>query len=113
MKRDLNSGNKYDITDGEPYNKNNVTVVNYAEYTPTVESRSISSFGENTSYPSSTAILQTQDDQHAVIYNSFDSFTSYLVTMMFTFSGHALKYVGTKYYNLNTDIGFMPLFADE
>ena len=113
VKRDLNSGNKYDITDGEPYNKNNVTVVNYAEYTPTVESRSISSFGENTSYPSSTAILQTQDDQHAVIYNSFDSFTSYIVTMMFTFSGHALKYAGTKYYNLNTDIGFMPLFADE
>ena len=47
------------------------------------------------------------------MYNSFDSFTSYLVTLNFKFSGHALKYTGAKYYNLNTDIGFMPLFADE
>jgi len=54
---------KSDIeTENEPYNKNNSRVINYTEYTPLVEDKSVSAYGQCTQYPRSTAILQTQDD---------------------------------------------------
>lgn len=92
---------------------NNSNIVNFAEYTSQVESyNSISTAGSNVEYPRSTALIQTNDSQHINIYNSFDSFTQYLVNVNFKFVGTTLKHQSTKYFNLNSDLGYLPQYVD-
>lgn len=88
------------------------TIVNFAEYTNVVDKSSLTAFGENKKYPSDTAILQTTDAQHINIYNSFDSFTSYIVNVDLKFVGSRIVAKQLRHYNLNTDCGYYPLFAD-
>lgn len=100
-------------TRGKAYTADS-TIVNFAEYTKTVEDRTdLSVHGENKKYPSDTALLQTTDAQHINIYNSFDSFTSYLVNIDLRFVGSKVSVKAERIYNLNTDIGYYPLFADK
>lgn len=92
---------------------NNSQIVNFAEYTAQVESyNAISAAGRNTEYPKSTALIQTNDSQHINIYNSFDSFAQSLVNVEFKVVGTKLKYSSVKYFNLNSDIGFLPQYVD-
>lgn len=91
---------------------NNSHIINFTEYTAQIESYSaISTAGQNTEYPKSTALIQTNDSQHINIYNSFDSFTQSLVNAEFKIVGTKLKYSGVKYFNLNSDIGFLPQYV--
>lgn len=92
---------------------NNSHIVNFTEYTAQIESyNAISTAGQNTEYPKSTALIQTNDSQHINIYNSFDSFAQSLVNAEFKVVGTKLKYSGVKYFNLNSDIGFLPQYVD-
>ena len=91
----------------------NTTIVNFAEYTAMVDKKvDLSSYGQNNRYPADTALLQTDDSQHVNIYNSFDSFTSYIVAVELRYIGKYLKYNQIRYYNLNADAGYTPLLAD-
>lgn len=92
---------------------NDAAIVNFTEYTSTVEKDDFTgTYGQNKKYPSDTAVLQTTDAAHINIYNSFDSFTSYIVTIDFKFVGKKMVATTTKHYNINTDLGYLPLFAD-
>lgn len=93
--------------------ENNSSIVNFVEYTSAVEKRNeMSSYGQNKSYPRNTALLQTDDSQHINIYNSFDSFVQHLVNLKFDFNGSTLRYAGLDVFNLNSDLGFIPQYAD-
>lgn len=93
---------------------NNSQIVNFAEYTSQMESyNAISSAGKNVKYPRSTALIQTNDSQHINIYNSFDSFVQYLVNVNFKFVGTSLKHQSTNYFNLNSDLGYLPQYVDQ
>lgn len=103
---------EFQVKDGKQYSAD-TSVVNFCEYTNAIENRrELSTCGQNPRYPSDTAVLQTVDSQHINIYNSFDSFTSYVVLVSFKFSTSTLIANGIKYYNLNTDLGYLPVFAD-
>lgn len=92
---------------------NNSQIVNFAEYSSQIENYStLSSYGTNNDYPRSTALIQTTDSQHINIYNSFDSFAQYLVNVNFKFVGGLLKHNSTEYFNLNSDLGFLPQYVD-
>lgn len=92
----------------------NSQIVNFAEYTSQMESyNAISSAGKNVEYPRSTALIQTTDSQHINIYNSFDSFVQYLVNVNFKFVGASLKHQSTNYFNLNSDLGYLPQYVDQ
>lgn len=92
----------------------NVKIVNFAQYTSQMESYNpLSASGENLSYPRSTALIQTTDYQHINIYNSFDSFVQHLVMVTFDFVDTILDNPTTRYYNLNSDIGYLPQYADK
>lgn len=100
-------------SDGSADYKNNVRIVNFTEYSNQVESyNATEDAGMNLDYPKSTALIQTTDYQHINIYNSFDSFTQYLMMVDFSFVGSRLRYKQTKYYNLNSDIGYLPQYVD-
>ena len=102
----LRSTNRKSYTD-------NTTIVNFAEYTSTVVNRTeLSTYGQNNRYPADTALLQTDDSQHINIYNSFDSFTTYIVAVELRYVGTSLKENEIRYYNLNADIGYTPLLAN-
>lgn len=102
---DFNSLSGADYTD-------NTKIVNFAEYTSQVESyNAISDYGMSLDYPRSTALIQTTDFQHINIYNSFDSFVQHIVNVTFKFSGQKLKYSHTDYFNLNSDIGYLPQYV--
>lgn len=100
-------------TYGDDYGSNS-QIVNFAEYTSQMESyNAISSAGKNVEYPRSTALIQTTDSQHINIYNSFDSFVQYLVNVNFKFVGTSLKHQSTNYFNLNSDLGYLPQYVDQ
>ena len=100
-------------SDGSEDYANNVKVVNFTEYSNQVESyNATEDTGKNLDYPRSTALIQTTDYQHINIYNSFDSFAQYLAMVDFQFVGSRLRHKQTKYYNLNSDIGYIPQYVD-
>ena len=87
--------------------------MNFAEYTSIVDDKhAISAFGEDTQYPRSTALLQTDDEARINIYNSFDSFVQHLVNISFKTNNSLITYQDTKYFNLNSDLGFLPQYAN-
>lgn len=96
------------------YVNGNCKIVNYAEYPSQVEQYgNIDDYGKNLDYPRSTALIQTTDSQHINIYNSFDSFSQYVTMLDFQFVGSQPRHKQTRYYNLNSDIGFLPQYVDE
>ena len=103
---------EFQVKSGKRYS-DDTSVVNFCEYTNAIDNRrELSTFGQNSRYPSDTAVLQTVDSQHINIYNSFDSFTSYVVLASFKFAKSTVIASDVKHYNLNTDLGYLPVFAD-
>lgn len=94
--------------------QDNLSIVNFTEYTSMVEDNiDISTYGENVEYPRSTALMQTNDADKINIYNSFDSFVQHLVNVNFKMVGSSIRNDGVDYFNLNSDLGFMPQYADK
>lgn len=89
------------------------TIVNFSEYSTMMEGYTVEDeSGINKNYPASTALIQTQDSDHINIYNSFDSFVQHLVNVTFTFTVNKLNYKNTSYFNLNSDLGYLPQYPD-
>ena len=65
-------------------------------------------YGEDVEYPKSTAFVQTTDTEKTNIYNSFDSFVQNVITVNFKITGTTLRSDDVQYFNLNSDIGFLP-----
>lgn len=105
---------RYSKTDSHTHDYTNTTqIVNFAEYTTQIEDyNTLSNSGMNLEYPRSTALIQTDDSQHINIYNSFDSFVQHVVDVTFKFVGTNLRYDRVDYYNLNSDIGYLPQYVD-
>ena len=92
---------------------NNSHIVNFIEYSTQVDNYNATEYsGMNIEWPRSTALLQTEDSKHTNIYNSFDSFVQNIVNVSFKFIGNNLSYQTTEYYNLNSDLGYLPQYVD-
>ena len=89
------------------------TIVNFSEYSKMLEGYTVTNeSGLNKNYPTSTALIQTQDSDRINIYNSFDSFVQHLVNVTFTFNANKLRFKDISYFNLNSDLGYLPQYPD-
>lgn len=88
-----------------------VNVIGHPEYKNVIDEIANSEYGTVHEYGNATKSLQTVD-RTKYIYNSFDSFLNYICVVDCVFKGRALTFKNIRYFNLNSSLGYIPVYND-